>query len=77
MFKVMPVKISQILRDNGIRKLYHFTDRANLQSIIQHGGLYSWEDCAIKGIVIPRSGSNEGAAYCRSGNSRNRYHRCG
>ena len=59
MFKVMPVKISQILRDNGIMKLYHFTDRANLQSIIQHGGLYSWEDCAIKGIVIPRSGSNE------------------
>lgn len=55
----MPVKISKILRDNGIRKLYHFTDRANLQSIIQHGGLYSWEDCAIKGIVIPRSGSNE------------------
>lgn len=55
----MPVKISKILKDNGIRKLYHFTDRANLQSIIQHGGLYSWEDCAIKGIVIPRSGSNE------------------
>ena len=55
----MPVKISQMLRDNGIMKLYHFTDRDNLQSIIEHGGLYSWEDCAIKGIVIPRSGSNE------------------
>lgn len=31
-----------IIEQQGITKLYHFTDRDNLQSIIQNGGLYSW-----------------------------------
>lgn len=34
-----------ILEQNGITKLYHFTDRDNLKSIIHNGGLYSWGDC--------------------------------
>ena len=45
-----------ILKNHGIKKLYHFTDRDNLESIIRHGGLYSWADCAEKGIKIPKPG---------------------
>lgn len=45
-----------ILKNHGIKKLYHFTDRDNLESIIRHGGLYSWADCVEKGIKIPKPG---------------------
>ena len=48
-----------LLEKNGVRKLYHFTDRDNLASIIRHGGLYSWADCADKGIDIPKLGSDQ------------------
>lgn len=42
---------------NKITKLYHFTDRENLESIIRNGGLYSWEDCESRNIDIARPGS--------------------
>lgn len=45
-----------LLNEIGITKLYHFTDRDNLKSIIDHGGLYSWMDCEQKGIRIPKPG---------------------
>ena len=45
-----------ILEQNQIKKLYHFTDRANLANIIKNGGLYSWHDCKVKGICIPKPG---------------------
>ena len=48
-----------LLAKNNIKKLYHFTDRENLNSIIQHGGLYSWADCDQRGISIPRPGGSE------------------
>lgn len=48
-----------ILDRYGIKKLFHFTDRDNLESIIQNGGLYSWEDCKQKGISIPRPGGGD------------------
>ena len=41
-----------ILDQHKIVKLYHFTDRDNLESIIKNGGLYSWMDCERKGIKI-------------------------
>ena len=47
-----------IIEQQGITKLYHFTDRDNLQSIIQNGGLYSWADCEKKGIVISKPGGS-------------------
>ncbi|MCF0195862.1 MAG: DUF4433 domain-containing protein [Bacteroidaceae bacterium] len=47
-----------VLEQQGIKKLYHFTDRDNLTSIIQHGGLYSWADCKDKGITIPKPGGS-------------------
>lgn len=50
-----------IIEQQGIRKLYHFTDRDNLQSILQHGGLYSWADCEEKGITIAKPGGSDGS----------------
>lgn len=45
-----------ILDQHKIVKLYHFTDRDNLESIIKNGGLYSWMDCERKGIKIAKPG---------------------
>ena len=45
-----------LLEQQGISKLYHFTDRDNLESIIKNGGLYSWADCEQKGITISKPG---------------------
>ena len=47
-----------VLSQHGITKLYHFTDRENLESIIANGGLYSWRDAEDKGIVIKRPGGS-------------------
>ena len=47
-----------VLDRHGITKLYHFTDRDNLQSIINNGGLYSWADCENKGINIAKPGGD-------------------
>lgn len=49
-------EIQNILQQNNIQKLYHFTDRDNLEVIIKNGGLYSWKDCEEKGITIPKPG---------------------
>lgn len=57
----------EILRKHGITKLYHFTDRDNLDSIVANGGLYSWADCDTKGITISKPG---GSAQSRSLDSR-------
>lgn len=43
---------------NQITSLYHFTDRANVKSIIQNRGLYSWDYCLKKGINIDRPGGD-------------------
>lgn len=45
-----------VLDEHRIVKLYHFTDRDNLESIIKNGGLYSWGDCEDKGIKIAKPG---------------------
>lgn len=52
---------------NNIHRLYHFTDRSNLDSIKRHGGLYSWWQCHQRGIVIPIAG---GSAMSRELDSR-------
>ncbi len=49
----------KVLEEGRITKLYHFTDRDNLESIIEHGGLYSWADCEEKGIKIAKPGSSD------------------
>lgn len=48
-----------VLEQHGIKKLYHFTDRENVDAIIQNGGLYSWADCEAKGIHIPKPGGDD------------------
>lgn len=48
-----------IVQNNRIEKLYHFTDEANLLSIISNKGLYSWNDCLNKKISIPKPGGNQ------------------
>lgn len=48
-----------VLEQHHITKLYHFTDRDNLESIIRHGGLYSWADCEEKGIHISKPGGGQ------------------
>lgn len=49
----------RILNEQNITKLYHFTDRDNLESIIKNGGLYAWADCEDKGIVIAKPGGGD------------------
>ncbi len=52
-------KFKELLDAKGIKKLYHFTDRENLESIISNGGLFSWKDCVDKGISVPKPGAND------------------
>ena len=47
-----------VLDEHRITKLFHFTDRDNLESIIKNGGLYSWMDCDRKGIKINKPGGS-------------------
>ena len=49
-------EFKKLLEQNNITKLYHFTDRDNLENIIKNGGLYSWKDCEDRGIDIPKPG---------------------
>ena len=46
----------RVLEYNDVKYLYHFTDRANLQSIKARGGLLSWWHCKQKSIGIARPG---------------------
>lgn len=48
----------QVLTSNGIRYLYHFTDKRNIPSIKRHGGLYSWYYCKNNNINIPCQGGD-------------------
>jgi len=51
-------EILQILEQNGIRHFYHFTDSRNRNSIIQHGGLYSWWYSEQKNIPVTAHGGD-------------------
>jgi len=51
-------EFNKVLQQNGITILYHFTDRANINSIKQYGGLYSWSYCNKNGIDIPFPGGD-------------------
>lgn len=52
-------EFEKVLKEGRITKLYHFTDRDNLESIIKHGGIYSWKDCEDKGIKIAKPGGSD------------------
>ncbi|MGM9746477.1 MAG: DarT ssDNA thymidine ADP-ribosyltransferase family protein [Paludibacteraceae bacterium] len=46
------------LKSEGITTFYHFTDRDNLQSIVDNGGLYSWDYCERNNIQISKPGGD-------------------
>lgn len=50
--------IDSILSKYKINRLYHFTDRSNLESIIANRGLMSWADCEEKNICISMPGGD-------------------
>ena len=52
-------EFKEVLNRYNIKKLYHFTDRDNLENIIKHGGLFSWADCESRGINIPKPGGSD------------------
>lgn len=51
------------LETHNISKLYHFTDRSNIESIIRNGGLYSWADCEDRNIVISKPGGSDQSRF--------------
>lgn len=51
--------IIQVLNDNGIKYLYHFTDRSNIPLIKRYGGLLSWSYCDKHGIRVPKPGGDQ------------------
>jgi len=62
--KISELKSSHIayldlLLDNNVRKLYHFTDRSNIALIKKMGGLYSWDYLERKGVNIPKPGGDQ------------------
>ena len=57
-YKTKSKEYKEIIARERISKLYHFTDRDNLNSIIAAGGLYSWADCAASNIMIAKPGGD-------------------
>lgn len=51
--------VKQEFNTNQIKSLYHFTDKSNLQSIIDQGGIYSYEELTKKGIVVSKHASTD------------------
>lgn len=58
LFKANFTNFQIALQQHNITKLYHFTDKANLPSIKQYGGLYSWDYCSRNNITIPKPGGS-------------------
>lgn len=52
-------EFAAVLNQVGCTRLYHFTDRSNLSSIQQLGGLFSWVYLESNGIHIPRPGGGD------------------
>ena len=58
-FKDERSKIQQLLSDNRVCYLYHFTARENITKIKDAGGLYSWHFLESHGMVIPKPGGDD------------------
>jgi len=66
-------EFKSLLDQHKITKLYHFTDRDNLESIIKNGGLYSWMECERKGIKINKPGGSSVSRQLDSGRNLENY----
>jgi len=53
------IRFRDILNKYNIKKLYHFTDASNLESIVKNGGLFSWGDCLKRNIIVNRPGGSD------------------
>ena len=54
-YKQDRTRIREYLKENGIKWFYHFTERDKLSSIKREGGLLSYRQCLIRGIVMPNT----------------------
>ncbi len=52
------LEFQNIIDRYNIKKLYHFTDKSNLASIISNGALFSWSYCDLNNILITVPGGN-------------------
>lgn len=50
--------IKELIARENITKLYHFTDKSNLSSILDNKGLYSWASCDRNEIDIHKPGGD-------------------
>lgn len=67
----------QTLIDRGVRHLYHFTDKSNIESIINCGGLLSLVALKEKGLNNVKHGGNQLSHYADSLKGVDRYvHLC-
>lgn len=57
LFKADWKKFQQILEEQKIYTLYHFTDKCNLNSIKRNDGLYSWKYCEDHNFTVNRPNS--------------------
>jgi len=48
-----------ILKKYGVKCLWHFTDKSDLNSIVSSGGLFSLKNIREKGIKVPVFGGNQ------------------
>lgn len=51
-------EISRLLRERGVRRFYHFTDRSNLAGIDEEGGLYAWHILDERAMDVPCPGGD-------------------
>lgn len=48
----------KFLKRGNINYIYHFTDKANISSIIENQGLYSFKSCVERGLKITKPGGD-------------------
>lgn len=52
------IRVCKLLDSKGIKRLYHFTDKENISSIRESGGLLSWRILEERGIKVRRPGGD-------------------
>jgi hypothetical protein len=59
LFKSEAEDLYSILKNNGINKLYHFTESENIESIKRNGGIWTRDVCERNGINIVNPGGDQ------------------
>lgn len=53
------MSMQNVMQRYGIKSIWHFTDQANLNLIVAHGGLLSVAELVSRGIQVPLPGGND------------------